>query len=95
MAKKRVNIEVKTTGTVNSKYVWVDGKNVTLRNGKGHRMLKPRKKAYDVIYFARGSKNATVEVIAKSGGKELGKKKSKIGASGKTSRDFEFTLSSS
>ena len=95
MDKKRVDIEVKTTGNVNSSFVWVDGKNVNIRTGKGYRMLAPRRKEYDVVYFARGTQNSTVEVIAKSGDKELGKKESTIGAKRKVSDDFDIKVSKS
>lgn len=95
MAKKRVTFEVKTTGTVNSVYLWVERKNVTLRNNKGYLMLKPRTKEYDLVYLGRGRKSAAVEVIVTSAGSRLGEKKSTIGASGKTSKVVQFKVPAS
>lgn len=93
MAKKRVDFKVKKTGTVNSVYVWVGDRNVKLRNNKGHRMLDKRKTPYDVVYLARGVQGSKVEVIASAGDTELGKKKSTLNSNGKSSRDFEITVS--
>ncbi len=73
----RVSFQIKTNGTVNSYYVWVERKNVRLRNKKGYLMLQPRR-TYEVVFMAKGRKNATAELIVKQGDTKLGSKKRTI-----------------
>lgn len=92
MAKKRVDFYVKTSGAVNSKYLWVEERNVTLRDGKGHLFLEPRTKSYDLMYFARGGQNATIEITTESAGKVLSKEKDTIVEGGKVYGVDSFKL---
>ena len=71
MSSKRVSFSVKTTGTINSVYIWVERKNVTLRNSKGYIMLAPRKEKYDVVFLGKGTQGSKVEVTAKLSGTQL------------------------
>ncbi|MEW8492474.1 MAG: hypothetical protein AB2604_01615 [Candidatus Thiodiazotropha taylori] len=90
--KKRVNFGISTTGSVKSYYLWVERKNVKLKNKKGYLLLEPRSEEYDLVYLAKGQNSATFIVTVTSSGKTLAKRKSKIGINEKTSGMVTFNL---
>ena len=90
--RKRVDFEVKATGTVHSTYVYVEERNVNLRNNKGFLLLEPRTEKYLLVFVASGRRPATVEVTATSHGDLLGKRKRTIGAEGYIDGAYRFVI---